>query len=184
MTKAMEEEEKVEPETLEGQENGENSQKTPELSVEELAELRKKAEAYEAQKIRAEKAEKEAKLAREQKVPVQETNSIDQIKLGKKLVDYSDEELDFVVEHAKSKKPEDVLEALKNPYVVAGIEAQRMKVEKEKTLKPSGGSPEVEAKKTVKEILATGTDAEKEKVLLELGMMKNPRPRADRQPVR
>lgn len=175
----MEEEEKV-GETLDSQENGETSQKAPELSVEELTELRKKAGAYEAQKIRAEKAEGKLKERPEQKVPVQDTiNTIDQIKLGKKLVDYSDEELDFVVEAAGSKDPEKILKTLQNPFIQAGIQAQREKVEKEKAVKPSGGSPQVSPKKSLKEILSTGTTAEKEQALIEAGMIRPPKKRPD-----
>lgn len=108
-------------------------------------------------------------------------DSIDQIKLGKKLHDYSDDELDFVTEHAKSKKPEDVLKALENPFVQAGIQAHREKLEKEKlALTPSSTQSESDRPKTLQERLVGASLEEKERILSEMGLYKNPRPRADR----
>lgn len=157
------EEERLAREALESQENGGISTNPPEISSEELVELRKKAEAYEAQKIRAEKAE--AKL-KEKPKPDNGTDSIDQIKLGKKLVDYSDDELDFVVGFAGSKKPEEVLKALENPYVQQGIQAQRAKVEKERlSLKPSSKQSDSDAPVSLEEALATSNDKEREEIL-------------------
>lgn len=172
----MEEEEKVEGETLEATEETE----TPETSV-DLEELRKKAELAENYKIRAEKAEKALK-----RVPVNQSenpvDSIDMIKLGKKLKDYSDEELDFVTEFAKSKKPEEILKALENPFVQSGISAYREKTEKEKlTLTPTGTQSESDMPLSLTEKLnRAGSMAEKEKLLKEYGLVKEFRPRSDR----
>lgn len=124
----------------------------------------------------------------EKKNPKQITNtdnpidSVDLIKLGKKLQDYSDDELDFVTEYAKSKKPEDILKALENQFIQQGIKAQREKVEKEKiALKPNSNQPDSERPKTLHERLASASLEEKEKILIEIGGYKNPRPKGERQ---
>lgn len=105
---------------------------------------------------------------------------IDLIKLGKKLQDYTDDELDFVTDFAKSKKPDAILKALENPFVQAGISAQRTKVEKEKGLTPSGTQPELTREKSLKEKLSEANDSEKEELLKKVGFYKEVRPRADR----
>jgi len=139
------------------------------LSKSDFNKLNRKAIAYETTK----------------KNPINNTgnqlDSVDLIKLGKKLQDYSDEELDFVTEHAKSKKPEDILKALENPYIRAGIEAQREKVEKEKlTLKPSGTQPDYDAPKSLEERLESArTQKEKQEILEEYGLYQEPRRRPD-----
>jgi len=108
-------------------------------------------------------------------------DSIDQIKLGKKLHDYSDDELDFVTEHAKSKKPEDVLKALENPFVQAGIKAHRESLEKEKlALKPNGTQSELDKPRSLAERLANASIGEKEGILKDMGLYKEFRPRADK----
>lgn len=178
----MEDEVKVDSETSTGEETGETSNNAPELGSEVLAELQKKAEAYDAQKVRAEKAEKEVKILKGQRVPV-ETDSIDLIKLGKKLQDYSDEELDFVTEHAKSKSPVDVLKALENPFIQMGIKANREKVDKEKlNLKPSNRQSESDEPISLEQALAEAPNqAEREKLLAEhMGYTIGPKHRADR----
>ncbi len=167
MSIAMDTENQVLDETSEVEETIE-----PEVDIEDL---KKKASAYEDQKIRAEKAEKEkkaleAKLAKGQP---ESADAIDLIKLGKKLQDYSDEELDFVTEHAKSKKPEDVLKALENPFVVSGIQAHREKVEKEKGIKPSGTQTETDKPKSVKETIESKSMSEKEDYLKSLGLYRD-----------
>lgn len=164
--------------SLPEEENGETSIKAPGLTAEEIAELQKRADAYEAQKIRAEKAEKLLKTQTQQKVPVEQTDTIDQIKLGKKLVDYSDDELDFVVDYAKSKKPEDVLKALENPFVIAGIQAQREKVEKEKALRPSSTQSTTDKPKTLNEAIKDASLSEKEELLKKMGLYKEFTPRS------
>lgn len=96
-------------------------------------------------------------------------DTIDLIKLGKKLQDYSDAELDFVTEFSKSKKPEDILKALDNEFVKSGIMAYRAKVEKEKGLKPDGTQMESDKPKTLKEQLGKMNLAEKEEFLKKMG---------------
>lgn len=140
------------------------------LSKAEYNKLNRKAIAYEVVKKNPPIIKQEESI-----------NTIDQIKLGKKLVDYSDEELDFVVEHAKSKKPEDVLKALENPFIQAGIQAQREKSEKEKlTLKPNGTQPDFERPMSLEERLENArTDKEKQEILEEFGLYQEPKRRPD-----
>ncbi len=179
----MEEEKMVEEqssetgETLEATEQVETPETQPGVDVEEL---KKKAELAENYRIRAEKAEKALKH-KPQEISKEGVDSIDLIKLGKKLQDYSDDELDFVTEFAKSKKPEDVLRALENPFVQKGISAYREQLEKERlSLKPSSTQSESEQPKSLIERLKTASLAEKEKLLKEAGLYKEYRPRADR----
>ncbi len=107
--------------------------------------------------------------------PQSEVDTVDLIKLGKKLQDYSDEELDFVTEFAKSKKPEAILKALENEFVKTGIEARRAKVEKERGLAPSGTQGELDKPKSVVDKLKTSDMKEKEDMLAKMGLYKNPR---------
>lgn len=180
----MEDENTVEGETLEPQVEEETPTESSEEQV-DIEALKREADLARNYKIRAEKAEAEAKKLKSRPVELKDSvDSIDLIKLGKKLQNYSDDELDFVTKFAGTKKPEEVLKALENPFVQQGIQAHREKVEKEKAVKPSGGSPTVEVKKSIKDILATGTLEEKEKALEEIGMIRNPRPRADRVTIR
>lgn len=171
-------ENKVEGETLETQVEAETPTETAQEEQVDIESLKKQAELAQnlAQnyKIRAEKAE--AALKKTKPVPEQVGSSVDPVglvRLGKNLQEYSDDELDFVLGFAKSRKPEDILEAAKNPFVQAGIQAQREKVDKEKTLKPSGGQPEVEVKKSNQDILRNGTLAEKEELLKKLGVLRD-----------
>lgn len=106
-------------------------------------------------------------------------DSIDLIKLGKKLQDYSDEELDFVTKFAGTKKPEEVLKALENPFVQTGIKATREQVEKEKTLRPSGTQGMSDKPKSVSEQIANADMAGKEELLKKYGLYRDPRPRSD-----
>jgi hypothetical protein len=128
--------------------------------------LNRKAIAYESTKNRP-----------KQESPVNNLDSVDLIKLGKKLQDYSDEELDFVTEFAKSKKPNDILKALENPFVKQGITAAREKSEKEKlSVKPSGTQPEMDAPSSLAEKLANAyTIADKQKILEEYGLYSEPK---------
>lgn len=170
----------VDAETLEGEGDVETpiESTTEEVDVEEL---KKKALAYEAQKVRAEKAEKALKKYMSNP-PEQVGSSVDPVelvRLGKKLQDYSDDELDLGVTLAKSKKPEDILKAFENPIVQAGIKAQREKVEKEKGLKPSGTQTESEKPKELREQLNSMSMKEKEEFLEKIGAYRSPRPRSD-----
>jgi hypothetical protein len=106
-------------------------------------------------------------------------DSVALIKLGKKLKDFSEEELDFAVDFAKSKKPDDILKALENTYVQAGIQAQRQKVEKEKALKPSGTQSVSDKPKTLSEQLRDAPLSDKEEILKKMGLYKDFKPRAD-----
>lgn len=167
----------VEPEEVVAEETTEETVETPEETPEEETvtlkksdynKLNHKAIAYDTIK----------------KSPIKTSNpdSIDLIKLGKKLQDYSDEELDFVTEFAKSKKPEDILKALDNQFVKQGIISFREKVEKEKlTLKPSSTQSESDRPKTLHERLTNASIEEKEKILMEIGAYKSPRPKGERQ---
>jgi hypothetical protein len=112
---------------------------------------------------------------------VNPVDSIDQIKLGKKLHDYSDEELDFVTEAAGSKDPTKVLKTLENPYIQAGIKAIREKVEKENlTLKPNGTQPDFDRPQSLEERLENAkSDKEREEILGEMGLYQEPRRRPD-----
>lgn len=163
----------VEEETPEQEETTEEEQQPQDenvvLSKADFNKLNRKAIAYEANK-------KNPIIRQDNPV-----DSVDLIKLGKKLQDYSDVELDFVTEFAKSKKPEDILKALENPFIQQGIKSQREKVEKENlTLKPSSTQSESERPKTLHERLSNASMEEKEKILIEMGGYKSPRPRGER----
>ena len=108
-------------------------------------------------------------------------DSIDQIKLGKKLHDYSDDELDFVTKYAGSKNPEEVLKVLNDPFVVAGIQARRELVEKEKlVLKPSGTQPDFEENLSLDDRLERATSFDdKQTILQDVGLYQEARRRTD-----
>lgn len=146
----------------------------------EVEELKKKAALAENYKIRAEKAEKALRI-RPEVIKDDSPDSIDLIKLGKKLQDYSDDELDFVTEHAKSKRPDDILKALENEFIQIGIKARREKLEKERlTLHPTSNQGDAENPMSFTDKLKTGSLADKEKLLREMGLYKEVRPRTDR----
>lgn len=110
-----------------------------------------------------------------------DVDALELIKLGKKLQDYSDEELDFATDHAKSSNPSDILKALENNMVQLAIHANREKMEKEKlSLRPSSTQSDSGKPQSFAEKLAGASLADKEKLLAEAGMYKSPRPRADR----
>lgn len=172
----MDDENLVEGETLEAQEGEETPEESPAEEF-DIEDLKKKASAYEAQKIRAEKAEKSLKKYMQAPEKESSVDSVDLIKLGKKLQDYSDDELDFVVGYAKSKKPEDILKALENPYIQAGVKSQREKVEKEKlSLKPTGTQEEKDKPKSLAQQINTASMEEKEELLTKYGFYRNPTP--------
>ena len=109
----------------------------------------------------------------------QEKSSVDAlefIKLGKKLQDYSDEEIDFATNYAKSKSPQDILSALDNEMVQLAINAKREKVEKERlTLKPSGTQGDYEKPQNLEDQLENAqSNEEREKILEEIGLYKSP----------
>jgi hypothetical protein len=105
---------------------------------------------------------------------------IDLIKLGKKLQDYDDEELDFVTKFAGTKNPEEVLKALENDFVKSAIDSHRKEVEKKRTLKPNGAGSEGDKPKSLKEQLAGMSISEKEELLKKMGGYRDFRPRQDR----
>jgi hypothetical protein len=160
----MEDENPVEEETIEEEVPQED---TIVLKKSDYNKLNRKAIAYEA-----------VKKSPKQEVSVgSQLDSVDLIKLGKKLQDYTDEELDFVTEFAKSKKPEDILKALENPFVKQGITASRETIEKQKlSVKPSGTQPESDAPRTLAEKLANArTLAEKQTIFEEYGLYSEPK---------
>lgn len=164
----VEQETVVEEETTEEQVPQED---TIVLSKADYNKLNRKAIAYETVKKNPPIIKQESQV-----------DSVDLIKLGKKLQDYSDDELDFVTEHARSKKPEDILRALENPFIQAGITAHREKVEKEKLiLKPSGTQPESDQPQTLAEKLERATTlGEKQAILEEHGLYSEPKPNPNR----
>lgn len=107
-------------------------------------------------------------------------DALEFIKLGKKLQNYSDEEIDFATEHAHSKNPEAILKALDNEMVQLAINARRDKMAKELSLKPTGTQSDSDTPKSLNERLSSASMADKEKILTEAGLYKSPRPRADR----
>lgn len=179
------EEEKGFEETENPQGAGEAPKESP-----EVAELQARLEAlerekeealkkFEDQRIRAEKAEKAKKLLDPLKVEKTESSfePIELVKVGKKLQDYSDDELDFVVEHSKSKNPDDILKTLENPFIQAGIKARREQLERERqTLNPAGSQPEVDKPRSFTEkVKAASSLKEQEELLKKAGLYREPR---------
>jgi hypothetical protein len=98
------------------------------------------------------------------------------VKLGKKLQEYSDEEIDFAVAHAKSQDPDEILKALNDEMVQLAIQAKREKVDKEKSLKPSGTQPVEDRPRKLSEVLNDPKvpQDEKEKLMKQFGLYKDP----------
>jgi len=69
-----------------------------------------------------------------------EASPLDVVKLGKALNDYSEEEVDFIIQNARSKDVNGILSASKNEWVKDAIEARRQKVENENK-KPAPSPP-------------------------------------------
>lgn len=110
-------------------------------------------------------------------------DALDFIKLGKKLQDYSDVEIDFATNYAKSKNPEAILEALDDEMVQLAIQSKREKVEKErKALAPNSTQSNDDQPRSMEEILSTPgmSMAEKEKFLIEQGLYVLPKQKQDR----
>lgn len=96
---------------------------------------------------------------------------LETIKLGKKLQDYSDEEIDFAIRVAKTTNPKDILEALENDMVQMAISAKREKVEKERlNLKPNSNQTESDKPMSFEEELENATVEEKEEILKRYGL--------------
>ncbi len=132
-----------------------------------------------------EKAESDRKAleARLNNKPDAETKveALDLIKLGKKLQDYSDLEIDFATAHAKSKNPEEILRVLDDPMVKLAIQAHREKEAKDRqALKPSGTQADGQAPRSMDDLLDSLSMEEKEKKLIELGLYIPPKRRVDR----
>jgi hypothetical protein len=116
-----------------------------------------------------------------------DVDALDFIKLGKKLQDYDDAEIDFATQFAKSKSPEAILAALEDEFVKTGIEARREKLQREKAaLAPTSAQSEADRPKTFTEKLASASSpdihkevAEKERLLAEAGLYKAPKRRPD-----
>ena len=94
----------------------------------------------------------ELKSLKEKKTGSFSGSHLDLIKLGKKLEKYSDEELDFITEHAKSENPEDIEQAIEKEYVQLAIEAKRKKVANENKVPGSSSSGGTFSEKTFDEI--------------------------------
>ena len=158
-------------------ENDSEVEKTPEESVPETG----KTVPYERFK---EVNDELAKLKKQPKSAVKQDKSpvdaLDFIKLGKKLQDYSDEEIDFATEYAKSKEPNAIMQALENEYIQLAFEAKRQKVDKEKSLTPSGKQSEMEKPKSFMDKLRSADLSSAEKMLEEAGLYKSPRPNPNR----
>lgn len=111
-------------------------------------------------------------------------DALDFIKLGKKLQNYSDEEIDFATEYAKSKSPNEIIKALENEYVQLAFEAKREKDAKLKaTLAPSGKQSESDRPRSIKEKLQGASLSEMEKILTEKGLYQEPRRKARENPI-
>ena len=125
-----------------------------------------------------------ASLKKQPKTPAKESagvDALDFIKLGKKLQNYSDAEIDFATEVAKSKNPDEIIKALENEYVQLAFEAKRQKDEKDKlTLAPSGKQSESDKPRSLQDKLKGASLSEAEKFLSEKGLYQEPKRKADR----
>ena len=70
---------------------------------------------------------KETKSAKEEEVK-SSSSPVELVRLGKKLEGYSNEELDFIIDHAGSDDTNKILEASKDEFVQLAIKAKRQKV--------------------------------------------------------
>lgn len=183
----MEEETMVSGETLEAQETGETSQNAPEQVPEvDVEKLKKEADLAKNYRIRAEKAEAERKAL--------EIKLNSQVKDGAKssldVEDYIDisaslEGLDqrekekLAQEHKLSGKG--LKEIRESEDFTLWQSAYRAKVEKERlSLTPTGTQADSEQPKSLNERLANASLADKEKILVEMGLYKPPRQKLDR----
>lgn|SRR3990167_7017372 len=183
----MEEEKKVDGETLEAKENGETSEKAPE-TVELEQKLQKKTELADNYKVRAEKAEKAEKdLERELNQKIKSAtgekpslNVEDYIDISASLEGLDQREKERLAkEHKLTGRP--LTEIRNDEDFQLWQKAYRDKVEKERlALKPTGTQSESDRPMSLTERLSKASLAEKEKILTEAGLYKSPRPRSDR----
>ncbi len=68
------------------------------------------------------------------------TNPLELVKLAKAFSDYDADEVEFITNHAKSSKTEDLLKSANDEWVKRAIKARREEIEKEKKT-PSPSSP-------------------------------------------
>lgn len=159
-------------------ENDSEVEKTPEESAPEAD---KKTVPYERFK---EVNDQLAELKKQPKSAAKQAKSavdaLDFIKLGKQLQNYTDEEIDFATEYAKSKEPNEIMKALSNEYIQLAFEAKRQKVEKEKSLTPSGKQFEEEKPKSFADKLRGANLGDAEKMLEAAGLYKSPRTNPNR----
>lgn len=174
----MDEELMVEPETLEGQETGETSLNAPEADIEQL---KKEAELAKNYKVRAEKAEAlAAKLSNQVKQPAKNVLDVeDYIDISASLDGLDQREKEYLAQqHKYTNKP--LTEIRKGEDFSLWQSAYRAKVEKERlTLSPSTTQDEAERPKTLTDRLREANLADKEKILVEAGLYKQPKRRFD-----
>lgn len=83
---------------------------------------------------------KEPREPKENPTPVDATNPLEMVKLAKAFSDYDADEIEFITNHAKSSKTEDLLKSANDEWVKRAIKAHREEIEKEKKI-PSSSSP-------------------------------------------
>jgi hypothetical protein len=150
--------------------------KTPDSATEEKAERTVPYERFKEVNDELARLKSKPKESKENS----KVDALDFIKLGKKLQNYSDEELDFATKVAKSKSPDAILEALGDEMVQLAISSKREKVEKERTLKPSGKQTESDEPMSLEEALAAATSmSEKEEIMKQMGYSVENKHRAD-----
>ena len=135
------------------------AEKTAEEKSKELASALPQKEHFrtkyeETEKVRKELEEKLKALSGNPPNAIPQ-DPIQVVKLAKALDGYSEEESELVLQFAKDKTPEAIIEATKNEWVQTAIQAKREKVAKEKQIpspsSPSGYTPPEDAEKAVKE---------------------------------
>ena len=113
-------------------------------------------------------------------------NTVEIIKAGKKLEQYNNEEIDYISRFTgkENPTPDEILKVAEDPYVKAGINGVREKLEKEKELNPSTRQTEVDKPKGTMEKLAEIKKGnpfviteEREKLDAEAGLWKSPQVR-------
>jgi hypothetical protein len=91
-----------------------------------------------AEKLEAERRALEQKLTSAGQGSYMPTDPLEIVKLGKALGNYSEEEVEFIIRHAQDKTTQGIINATKDEWVQAAIQARRAKVAQEKErLEPS-----------------------------------------------
>lgn len=116
----------------------------PPINIKDTPEYKELEEKNKQLFERTKKAEEKVKdlkpLVEEPKAPSQ-SDPRDIVRLTKVLKDFSEDEVSFIYQNAKSQNLEDIIEATKNPWVSSAIESQRIKVAQEKKVPESGNVP-------------------------------------------